>query len=346
MRKQVANAEPLIVDEITLDGQKIQVQSVNLPLAKVKLDPRNPRYANTVATEKLQSGPKLQERIEEILWEDSDVRELYQQIYANKGLIERIIVRHDGTAAEGNCRTVVYRKLHEKYPKEPAWMTIPARVLPEDIGDRYVAILLGEMHVAGKNTWSAFEKAGHIYRLHQDFALSQEEIAKLLRMSKSKINQLIRAFDVMRNRYLVRYPGPGGIRKFSHFEELFKKPELREWALADEAAVDKFVSWVGDNKLPQGVHVRDLPDILNDTRAVKALSLDGHAAAMKVLEEENPALTSVLFRRMVEMTDAIKKVQLDEIQLLRRSKNETARRILRDLRGELQRFAEFCGLEE
>jgi hypothetical protein len=94
------------------------------------------------------------------------------------------------------------------------------------------------------------------------------------------------------------------------------------------------------------MHVRDLPDILRDSRAIQALSDDGYAAAMKVLEEENPALTSVLFRRMVEMTEAIKKVQLDEIQLLRRNKNETARRIVKDLRDELGRFADFCGLEK
>src|SRR6185312_12562105 len=132
-------------------------------------------------------------------------------------------------------------------------------------------------------------------------------------MSKSKVNQLVRSFDVMKNKYLVKYPGPGAVRKFSYFEELFKKPELRDWALGDDAAVDQFVAWVGDNKLAQGMHVRDLPDILRDGRAVQALSDDGHAAAMKVLEEENPALTSVLFRRMVEMAEAIKKVQLDEI---------------------------------
>ena len=67
---------------------------------------------------------------------------------------------------------------------------------------------------------------------------------------------------------------------------------------------------------------------------------------MKVLEEENPAITSPLFRRMVEMTEAIKRVQLDEIQVVRRSRNDTTRRIVRELRAELDRFAEFCGLTD
>src|SRR5262249_32437384 len=155
------------------------------------------------------------------------VRDLYRQVLINKGLVERIIVRPNGTVVEGNCRTVVYRKLLQKHPRDPARREIPAPMLPADIGAKDVAILLGEMHVAGKNTWSSFEKAGHVYRLHEEFALTQDEIAQRLRMSKSKVNQLIRAFGVMKNKFLPKYPGPTSSRKFSYFEELFKKPQLR-----------------------------------------------------------------------------------------------------------------------
>src|SRR3984885_9132887 len=222
-------AEPLVVDEITLDGRKVQVQNIDLPLDEVRLDPRNPRIANTVAISITEEGTALQKRLENLLWEDDDVRDLYRQVLINKGLVERIIVRPDGTAVEGNCRTVVYRKLREKFKAESRWQRIPARLLPDDIGDREIAILLGEMHVAGKNTWTAFEKAGHVYRMHKDFALTQDEIAQRLRMSKSKVNQVIRAFEVMKNTFLPKYPAPSSIKKYSYFEELYKNPILREW---------------------------------------------------------------------------------------------------------------------
>ena len=49
-RSNRATAQPtIVVDEITLDGRQIRVQNVELPLQEVKLDPRNPRIANTVA---------------------------------------------------------------------------------------------------------------------------------------------------------------------------------------------------------------------------------------------------------------------------------------------------------
>lgn len=342
-RPAIVSAPPLVVDEITLDGKRVQVQSVDLPLDQVTLDPHNPRIANTVSISISDEGEALQRKLEALLWEDDDVRDLYRQVLINQGLVERIIVRQDGKVVEGNCRTVVYRKLRDKQPAERRWRNIPARLLPADIGDRDVAILLGEMHVAGKNTWTPFEKAGHVYRMHSDFALIQDEIAVRLRMSKSKVNQLIRAFDMMKNKYLPKYPGPASSRKFSYFEELFKKPPLREWVSSTPGAEDLFVDWVGKGKLDQGVQVRDLPSILDDEDAVKTLTSEGFAAAQRLLAEDNPAITSKLFRRMVEMTEALRRAQLDDIQRVRKSENSKAKRIVDDLSDSLMHFLELCG---
>lgn len=346
MSKPATSIAPLVVDEITLDGKRVQVQSIDLPLDQVRLDPRNPRIANTVLISISDEGEALQRKLEALLWDDPDVRDLYRQILVNKGLVERIIVRQDGNVVEGNCRTVVYRKLREKHPSEGRWCNIPARLLPADIGDRDVAILLGEMHVAGKNTWTPFEKAGHVYRMHNDFALIQDEIAVRLRMSKSKVNQLIRAFDMMKNEYLPKYPGPASSRKFSYFEELFKNPRLREWVASTPQAGDTFVEWVGTAKLEQGVQVRELPSILDDEDATKTLTAEGFAAAQRLLAEDNPAITSKLFRRMLEMTEALKKAQLDDIQRVRRSGNSRARKIVEDLSEALRHFRELSGIEK
>jgi hypothetical protein len=170
---------PELIDEITLDKRRVIVRCVDLPLSEVKLDRSNPRVANTVAISPMSNEDDVQRQLTDLLWEDADVRSLYQSVQANHGLIERIIVRHDGVVAEGNCRTVVCNKLAGNFPLDPVWRRIPARVLPSDITDRQVAILLGELHVGGKNKWSAFEKAGHMYSLYNTFGLTQDEIAKL-----------------------------------------------------------------------------------------------------------------------------------------------------------------------
>jgi len=345
MPKTMVSETPLVVDEITLDGKRVQVQSVDLPLDDVLLDPNNPRIANTVSISISEKGQELQKKLEALLWDDPDVRDLYRQVLINQGLVERIIVRPDHRVVEGNCRTVVYRKLRERQPSETRWKTIPARLLPADIADRDVAILLGEMHVAGKNTWTPFEKAGHVYRMHNNFALVQDEIAVRLRMSKSRVNQLIRAFDMMKNKYLPKYPGPASSRKFSYFEELFKKPPLRDWVLSSPSAEDLFIDWIGKGRLDQGIQVRELPAILEDEEAINALTTEGFAAAQRVLAEDNPVITSKLFKRMVEMTEALKKAQLDDVQRVRKSRNSRARKILQDLSDSLRHFTELCGIE-
>ena len=96
MSKAAISAMPLVVDEITLDGKRVQVQSVDLPLEQVTLDPRNPRIANTALISISEEGEALQKKLEALLWEDADVRDLYRQVLINQGLVERIIVRQDG----------------------------------------------------------------------------------------------------------------------------------------------------------------------------------------------------------------------------------------------------------
>ena len=66
----------VVVDEITLDGRNVQVVNSDLPLDDVKLDPRNPRIANTVAIGVSETGMALQKKLEALLWEDDDVRDL------------------------------------------------------------------------------------------------------------------------------------------------------------------------------------------------------------------------------------------------------------------------------
>ena len=89
-----------LVDEITLGGTRVQVRGQDLDLAMVKLDPTNPRVANTVLVSAFGEGEALQSSLAKLLWDDPDVHALYQSVLQNKGLIERIIVRYDGTVAE------------------------------------------------------------------------------------------------------------------------------------------------------------------------------------------------------------------------------------------------------
>jgi hypothetical protein len=331
-----------LVDEITLDQRRVFVRCIDLPLESVMLDPRNPRIANTVRTSNIAEGAQLQQQLADLLWKDPDVHALYQQVRQNHGLIERIIVRPDGIVAEGNCRTVVYNRLAAAFPDDPVWKSIPARVLPKDISERQIALLLGELHVGGKNKWTAFEKAGHIYELAETHGLTQDEIAKLLKTSKTAVNHSIRAFSAMKDRYLPRYGGVGAIYKFSHFLELYKQPDLRAWVSDDSDVLDEVVDWIGTEKVAKGTDVRSLVEIVKSKPALKAFRAQGFAAARRVLEQDQPELTSELFRFMVEMTAALDASRLPDIQRVRQDKIGSAKRVVRNLKESLDRFIDLC----
>lgn len=333
---------PELIDEITLDQRRVVVRCIDLPLSQVKLDPTNPRVANTVVVNSYGEGEHLQRELANLLWEDPDVRALYQSVHANRGLVERIIVRHDGVVAEGNCRTVVYNRLASKHQNDSTWKRIPARVLPENITERQVAVLLGELHVGGKNKWSAFEKAGHIYKLEHDFGLTQEEIARLLKTSKTAVNHSSRAFAAMKEKYLPQFPGTAAVHKFSYFLELFKQPALRDWIGSDRQALDDFVQWVGMNKVARGADVRELTEIIKSSAALEAFRAHGAEAARKVLELDQPELTSALFKLMVDMRVALDEARLDDIQRVRKDRVGSAKRIVRDLKESLDRFVDLC----
>ncbi len=331
------------VDELVLAGTRVQVRALDLPIGEIMLDSTNPRLANTVALNHLSEGPAMQQHLQEILWSDPDVRQLFQSVRENKGLVERIIVRENRIVAEGNCRTVVYRKLHEMLPHDPTWRNIPARVLPGDITQKQIDILLGELHVGGKNEWIPFEKAGHIHALFARHGLTQDEIAKLLHTSKTAVNHNIHAFGAMKDRYLVKYPGPGAPRKFSHFLELFKKPTLREWVKNDPTALDKFVKWVGTDMIGKGASVRHLDALISNPIAMKAFDRGGMSAAQPILMRDNPELSSPLFKVMVEMTKALEEARLDDVARIRGDKRGGARVIVQDLKSALDKFLDLCG---
>lgn len=330
------------VDEIVLDRVKVQVRVAQVPLDDVLLDPLNPRIANTVAASVAADDETIQKRLEGMLWDDSDVHSLYSSVLANKGLIERIILRSNGVVAEGNCRTVVYRRLREKFKDDETWRTIPARILPPDITDRQIAMLLGELHVGGKNEWSPFEKAGHMHQLFTQYGMVQDEIAKLLRTSKTSVNHQIKAFEALKNKYMVAHPGPQAVRKFSYFFEAYKNPTLREWFKNSDDALDHFVRWVGTNKIARGADVRELEDVIDNPRALAAFEKSGRDGARKILEQDRPELTSALFKMMVQMTAALEDARLDDVQRVRKDKSGGAKTIVRNLRDSLEKFVDLC----
>jgi hypothetical protein len=321
-----------------LGGRTFTVRRECWKVADLKLDPRNQRLGYILRTHK-KGVPATDQELHKMLWDIDQVKDLYQSIYQNGGLIEDPIVYDNGVIVEGNCRTVCLRELIKKYPKDERFLHVYIRVLPADVTEEQLMLLLGELHVAGKIEWRAFDQAEYVWKMNKVFGKNYDYLASHLRWSRSKLAQKIAAYEESRN-YIERTGDPQGTNRFSHFEEFMKKKELRERRESEPAFMVEFGDWVKAGKFPDARDVRSLPEILQNEEAYKKFVKTSIREAETVLYGKNPSLVSNLYSALDQAAVELENASLAEITALRdgdEPRLEKIRRLVRAIHN-LEKF--------
>jgi hypothetical protein len=332
----------------TLSGQvliieetRIPIEHQLMPLNDLRLDPSNPRIQHAVR-QKFKDAVVSQEELQKLILELSGVSELFKSIRDNGGLLEPIYVRPDGRVIEGNCRAACYLKLRGSIKgKDNQWEAIPAVLVP-NISDRQVAILQGHYHVAGKNKWQAYEKAGHLHTMRTILKMDDKAIAQALGMRERDVTRDLKAYETMTHKLLPQIKTGNGLDKWSFVQELFKRKDLEEYR-NKPGNVDEFVSLVVSNKIKYGADVRKLSKILKHPTATKVLAKQGVESAMSVVGKADPTADSGTFRKLKEATHLLQQLPSKELQRLRESEN--SRSILQDLFSALKNAAKAAGVK-
>src|SRR5262249_10912163 len=152
-----------------------------------------------------------------------------------------------------------------------------------------LAVLLADMHVAMKIKWDAYEQAKHVSDLFNIYGKTYDWLANHLRLSKSKIKELLWAHQATTD-YLTHFPAPDNVRKFSIFHEVMKKKDLRERFTNEPQFKQRFHKWLEDKRIFDSKQVRDLPAILASPQAAAALDRSGFEDALRVLIQDDPTL--------------------------------------------------------
>lgn len=325
---------------LIIEGDAIPVEHRKMPLKDVLLDASNPRIQHAVK-QASKNGTLSQEELRKLILDRPGVPELFKSIRDNGGLLEPIYVRPDGRIIEGNCRAASCLKLHGINASDTRWQTIPAVFVPE-ISDRQVAILQGQYHVAGKNKWLAYEKAGHLHTMHTRLGMDEKAIGQALGMHERDVIRDLKAYETMTQKLLPKMKGASGLDKWSFVEELFKRKDLEEYR-AKPANIDQFVSLVVNKKLKYGADVRKLAKILKHFGAFKVLKKQGVESAMSVVGQADPTADSGAFRKLKQTTSLLKHLPNKELQRLRDA--EQPRVILRELFAALKDVAKLTGLK-
>lgn len=330
-------------EQMILQGKSIPYMRGSVPVGKCELDHTNPRIQYLVGQ---RAGSVAENELDEIIWSKDPVKELAQSILQNGGVYDPIIVQRRGTnfiVREGNCRTVACRHILEQYPNDNRFMTMPAMIFDVDLTPEDLAVLLADMHVAGKIRWDAYEQAKHVHDLYQIYGKSYDWLSNHLRLSRSKIVELLSAYRAM-NEFLSLFPSPGNVKKFSFFHELMKKKDLRQKFMDDITFKQQFHRWLSEERITDSKQVRDLNTVMENPDALKALDNHGFAEATRVLILNDPSLESDLFWAVKDATEKLKAAPASDIQDLKAG-NPQKIILLRNLHRAIEDLSTLAGVK-
>jgi len=335
-----------MVEEVVIGGEPIRLTFDEVPLERIELDEDNPRIRYRLRAH--QNGKNLDEMILGM----PEVGKLRKDIEQNKGIRERVILQENGNgklkAVEGNCRVVCIRSLHAKYPSEPLWKKVPARILPKGVDPKQTAILLSDFHIAGKIKWEAHEKAGQVHHMHSKLGMTLEEIAVYLRTSKTVVLRLLHAYALMVDKFLKidddKYAKEGE-KKWSYFDEFYRSKDLRDELKKNPDFGDDFCRWVGEERLPQPVDVRILPTILrNKDLRIKWEKGTPLVEIRKLIDAAEPETGSEFFKLLAKFKESCTNAaQVKEILRIRSDK--VARQRVVDTYEALRDFMRLADVE-
>jgi ParB/Sulfiredoxin domain len=321
----------------------LRIEHKRIPVEKIALDQGNPRI-------KYLKELHPNDTLDALLFRDEDTKWLKKDIGEN-GLIDPIYARvrsADHTSyvvIEGNRRTAVIKALHQEQPDDPKFAFVSARILPEQTTDEQEAMLMASFHVAGKVKWDAHEKAGHIYHMVNVLSIPESELAIILHQGIPSIKRAVQSFEMLESfkkidggKYAARAGG-----KWSFFSEYLKIKSFREMDEKGPEFSEKFMRWVGDERLPRAEDVRLLKDIIEKPTAMKVFEeyADPKLAfkhASQEADKTNPGRKSQFFKQVKLMINACNKSTFADLQDA--TTNEATRELLVEGYSTLTTFME------
>ena len=335
---------------ITVLGKTISYKIEDVDINEIEYYPENPRINFVIS--RYPKNEVTQELIHKELLSLESTRERIRDIEENKGLIDEIYVLRN-QVVEGNTRLCAFRRLNEKHsPNDKRWMKIKARILPDDVTEEELFYILGIFHIKGKTAWDAYEKAAYIHKMIVVLKKSPDEIKQQLGIQKKTLEAALKAYKVMKEKYLLRKGNPeeqnNDLSKFSYFDAFYHQKELIELAENTPAFVDTFVDWVKEGRFKNAQGVRDLPKILNNKRAGKTFRDKepdvAYSEAMQVLYQNKPGKVDRFYKRFEEFSSFLDDAEINKIkeEII---ENRNKKHAIESCYKKLKRFVKECGLE-
>jgi hypothetical protein len=236
-----------IKDKLTIRNDEIEIKRGKINHLNLKYYKDNPRIYSVIRPD--EKDPEEAE-IEHRLQSMEHVKALLQDIKANGGLFDPIIVR-EGTweVLEGNSRLAAYRKLYNSDPIR--WGEMDCVLLPQNIKESQVFALLGQYHIIGKKDWAPFEQAGFLYRRNVVHKIPTEQIAIELGLKKGEIKILVQTY-----KFMVEHKDTN-VNRWSYYYEFIKSRKLSSLRKSIPSFDRLIVSKIKKGEIEKAIDVRD-----------------------------------------------------------------------------------------
>lgn len=316
-----------------------QYHQEEIDIEKLRLDPNNVRFRHL-------SKVMTDSEIEEFIWNEPDTKILFKQITSSGGLSESPYITSDLLVKEGNRRVVCLRKANQLQREgkldtklsPDAFEKVTVNMFDEKLSDQEMDVLLARWHVTGKKEWDALNQANHIWTMYNERGMTYERIRDLIGMSKGQVIQKCKSYE-----YTIDYmkiTSDQDIKKYSFFEEMYKKKEARDWFEKNPSNKNRFFEWIKNGRfdVSGAKDVRRLGEILNDEEAMEAF--DGEDGsfekALFELQKKNPAISSSTFRSVEEAIRALNNMSRFEFETISKEQNKAI--MLKTLHGEIEKI--------
>lgn len=301
-------------NEIVVLGEHIKTVIEHIDIYRLTFWKENPRVHSALARE-YGTVEVSDLEIEELMWKEDHVKDLFQDIKKQGGLIDEILVKGN-IVLEGNSRLCVYRKLHKKSIEQndgegiEKWSKIRARIIPQDTNDSIIFAILGTWHIKGKKQWDTFEKAAYLKRMNSEYGYSYEKIGEMISESKTFVLNNINAHDLMvENKIYDLY-------KFSYFLEMVKNSKISKLIGEEPKVQELVIKAISNNQFTRAEEVRDLPKVLND-KVAKREFFDEEVPfkdAFEITKDRHPEYDNAFYNQIIRTTKILKECPMTRIE--------------------------------
>ena len=210
----------------------------------------------------------------------------------------------DLLVVEGNRRTAALKYLYEQYNKANPVGVLTLEsfkkvevVLISDENPTQHLITMGLHHISGKKKWSPVNQAQLIRDLRIKHRLTELEICNSLAISKHSLRRSLRVLALIQSYKESDYGDQFQANKYSIFEEIIKKVEMKHWLGWDDndytarnsVNEEKLFSWISREDIikrdedgeetritkepiiTKSHEIRDLSKFITDEKAVEQM---------------------------------------------------------------------------